>query len=453
MASTQISVDLTTAYQKQEHLPHGTLRVERKLIEALARLRRDDISFCRFDARSGRMVALSREEALAIATANPAGSVRRQRTFYTRTWPVIASLHKFEVWFRRNVRDAIRRQLRSHAAAAPETVAARAQPINGPAPVERAGLAPESILLLPGELQRQDFSYLIQVRRAQGMRMAIVFYDLLDTLAEHDPRANDPDATDIPGSEFIMREASLILPISDQSGNELRKHAAARGMALPPMRTIRLGHEIADVPPTPVDGLVPGQFVLSVGDLTGRKNHRLLTDIWTALVHERSLLPIPLVIVGRIAIDGTPLVAAVRSDPKAAAAIRFLPGVDDARLQWLYRNCRFTVFPSFSEGFGLPIVESLAFGKPCIASSTTSLPEASQGAAIHIDPTDARAWQQMIERLLDDDEALARAARDIAARFKIVSWSDTAQDVLAAIAAELQPVNDAAKVSREPVRH
>ena len=107
---------------------------------------------------------------------------------------------------------------------------------------------------------------------------------------------------------------------------------------------------------------------------------------------------------------------------------------DDAALRWLYANCRFTVFPSLSEGFGLPVVESLANAKPCIASTATSIPEGSQGVAIHLDPADRTAWRDAIVRLLDDDAALAQHAADIRARFHLVGWHDTADDVLRALA-------------------
>ncbi len=425
MPATRIIVDLTTAFEERSAIPHGTTRVERKLIEALAKLDRSDISFCRFDKRSRQFIPLSAADALAAVTTVAVADARRAARISTRRLPLVAQLHALEVWFRRSVRDPIRR--------------ARSKALIDK-PAATPGMFDEgAILLLPGELQRQDFGFLMSLRRNLKIKLTFLFYDLLDTLPAGDPRADDPDAIDIPGSNFVMREASLILPISHYSEGELRRHAATRGLTLPPMRTIRLGHQIADLPATDgVAGLAPGQFALTVGDVTGRKNHKLLTGIWSALARDRRAPPIPLVIAGRIGGDGQPLVAAVKADAAAAGVIQFLSDVDDAKLQWLYRNCRFTLFPSLSEGFGLPVVESFVFGKPCIASNTTSIPEASQGIATHIDPHDATAWRRAIEHLLDDDEALARAKTDIAGRFRLTSWIDTANDVLGAIADELQ---------------
>ena len=67
--------------------------------------------------------------------------------------------------------------------------------------------------------------------------------------------------------------------------------------------------------------------------------------------------------------------------PGAAAQI-----LTDADLKVLYEGCLFTLFPSFYEGWGLPVTESLAFGKPCIASNRSSIPEAGGKLARYIDP-------------------------------------------------------------------
>lgn len=426
MAETRIYVDLTTAFEERHRIPHGTTRVERKLVEAFAGLGRTDVSFCRFDRGTLRFIAMSQLEALAAVTAQPVADAKRQARVSSRNNPAVAQLHKLEVWVRRNIRDRFRLARR-------ET----ARVITQSADIFETG----SILLLPGELQRHDFATLMRLRQRLNVRLAFVFHDLLDTLTNDDSRAHDPKAVNIPGSEFILREASLVLPNSFYSEGELRKHAAKRGLTLPPIQTIRLGHEIAKVSAAkPVAGLTSGHFVLTVGDVTARKNHRLLTEIWDALTRQRETNPPVLVIAGRIGTDGQRLVAACNADPHTASTVRFLSDVDDAQLIWLYRNCRFTLFPSLSEGFGLPVVESLAFGKPCIASNVTSIPEASQGVAIHIDPHDAVAWQRAIERMLDDDQALARAKQDIANRFRMTGWAETASDVLGAIRRELLQV-------------
>ncbi|MFD2183772.1 glycosyltransferase family 4 protein [Rhodoplanes azumiensis] len=418
-------VDLTTAFQERGRIAHGTVRVERELVGALAERAiagRDDLRFCRFDPAAHRFVAVTAEEALAVARAATEPERRRTLRPAWRSHPLLQLGRRLERFVRTEIRDRFRRRRRA--------VVAAVAPIAGAAEIFPAG----AWLLLPGELQRQDFAYLIALRRRLGLRLATVFYDLLGTLPPGDPRIDDPDAADIPSSEFILRHAALVLSISQFSADTLAAHAAQRGMAMPPLSVIRLGHRLGPPEPDlpPVDGLPSGGYVLTVGDVTGRKNHRLLTDIWGTLARARAGRVPPLVIAGRIGRDGAPLVAAVTADRDAAPVVRFLSNVDDRQLRWLYANCRFTVFPSISEGFGLPVVESQALGKACLASTATAIPEASQGAALHLDPTDVAAWRRAIETLLDDDAALARAEATIAEKFRLVGWDDTAADVLAA---------------------
>ena len=105
----------------------------------------------------------------------------------------------------------------------------------------------------------------------------------------------------------------------------------------------------------------------------------------------------------------------------------------DADLAILYRHARFTVAPSFSEGWGLPVQESLALGVPCIASSGGAMPEAGHGLAELFDPDDRAALRAAIERWAADDGALAAARARILGEFPQLSrptWDDAAARLL-----------------------
>lgn len=139
-----------------------------------------------------------------------------------------------------------------------------------------------------------------------------------------------------------------------------------------------------------------------------------------------------LVIVGRIDLERNALVRSVGQDPRLRGLIRFMPNANDAVLLWLYRNCRYTVFSSLQEGFGLPVAESLSHGKVCLASSGTSIPEAGQGAAIALDPADAATWAAEVTRL-NDDTALAEEQARVTRLFRPVTWSDTAEEIVSVL--------------------
>ena len=108
----------------------------------------------------------------------------------------------------------------------------------------------------------------------------------------------------------------------------------------------------------------------------------------------------------------------------------------------LYAGCLFTVYPSFFEGWGLPVTESLSFGKPCLISNRTSLPEAGGKLARCLDPDDLNAWYSAIRGLLEDRAELACWAARIRRDYRATAWSDSVDALLAGLAKP--PMRDAA---------
>jgi glycosyltransferase involved in cell wall biosynthesis len=93
-------------------------------------------------------------------------------------------------------------------------------------------------------------------------------------------------------------------------------------------------------------------------------------------------------------------------------------------------NCRFTVFPSFLEGFGLPVAESLGLGKVCVASSSSAIPEAAQGKAILLSPHDVQSWISTIGDLIGNDQRLGELEQGIARDYRPLTWLDTTARIL-----------------------
>jgi glycosyltransferase involved in cell wall biosynthesis len=111
--------------------------------------------------------------------------------------------------------------------------------------------------------------------------------------------------------------------------------------------------------------------------------------------------------------------------------VRFLGWVDDAEMEGLYAAATAFVFPSLSEGFGLPLLEAMARGVPVASSNRPPMTEVAGDAALLFDPTRPRAIADAVARLLDDAELRARlraAGRERVARF---TWARTARETLA----------------------
>ena len=197
----------------------------------------------------------------------------------------------------------------------------------------------------------------------------------------------------------------------------------------PPVRAIPLGIDPPrEVPPSSERGAGSAPIVLSVGSIEGRKNHVALLEACERLWSKGTRFELRLVGLshpqtGRAALDR---LAALQA---AGRPLRYDGPVSDAELEAAYRECTFTVYPSLIEGFGLPVLESLARARPCICSAGGALGEsANGGGCITLPVVDADGLAAAMQSLLNspaEREALAAAAR--ARRFK--TWVDYATEL------------------------
>jgi glycosyltransferase involved in cell wall biosynthesis len=169
---------------------------------------------------------------------------------------------------------------------------------------------------------------------------------------------------------------------------------------------------------------LPERFLFFIGTLEPRKNLTRLIEAYVQVLHASGSFPdsLPLVLGGKPGWLSDGIVERARHTP----GVRMLGPVDDADLPLLYTLATATVYPSLYEGFGFPVLESLACGTPVLTSNTSSLPEVAGDLCVLVDPADVGSIAAGIERLLSDP-ALTQAAREHgpqqAARF---SWDAAA---------------------------
>jgi len=175
-------------------------------------------------------------------------------------------------------------------------------------------------------------------------------------------------------------------------------------------------------------GITP-PFVLNVGDLQVRKNQTGLIRAFAEMVLAYPQLPHHLVLAGK---DGWHGDATRRSALASGVGdrIHFTGFVSDEELLELYNACEFFVFPSFYEGFGLPVIEAMACGRPVACSDGSAVSEVADGAALLFDP---HSTTQMTRAMLDlalDSELRARMGRLGLQRSAHFSWRRSAEKTL-----------------------
>jgi glycosyltransferase involved in cell wall biosynthesis len=145
---------------------------------------------------------------------------------------------------------------------------------------------------------------------------------------------------------------------------------------------------------------LPSEYLLTVGNIEPRKDHLTLLN---AIGRVRGA-PV-LVIVGGVGWRCREIVEAIVRFEKAGR-VRFLGRVDDDDLAALYTAAKLSIYPSFYEGFGLPVVEAMACGCPVLCSWSSSLPEAGGMAARYFRPHNAADLAGRIEELLSGSRVL-----------------------------------------------
>lgn len=170
-------------------------------------------------------------------------------------------------------------------------------------------------------------------------------------------------------------------------------------------------------------------FVLSVGDLQPRKNHVGLIHAFERLVRAYPQLTHHLVIVGKETWYA-PVIRAAARKSSVAERIHFTGFVSEEELLRLYGACDLFAYPSFYEGFGLPILEAMACGRAVVCSNTSAMPEVADSAALLFDPRSNEQLMLAMRDLLLNPELRTRMERLGTQRAATFSWESTAAKTL-----------------------
>jgi len=232
-----------------------------------------------------------------------------------------------------------------------------------------------------------------------------------------------------------LQYATRFAGVSSYTAGDLRRYAAQRNMA-PPIHVTRLAHEFvgfernAEIPlPPQLTELADREFVLAAGTIDARKNGISLLQTWRRLIGELGDKTPLLLFAGMYGrVGGAQVRAALQSDALLVEFVRVVDGPSDQELAWLYKHCLFSVFPSYVEGWGLPVGESAWFGSLCVASKASAIPEVCGELMDYVDPADTEDITRAVRRLITDRDYL-RQRKTIIARATLRRWSDVAGDL------------------------
>lgn len=430
--------------------PVGIVRVEREyclwLLAQAAEPGADRVRFCIYDRTRQQFTEVSEADVrgrlrlpVAAPPAPPApapvplagwklrikGAWNATKPYLPASWvPVISRAA------RRTLHELLQAKARLRAmrerAAAPPAVQEQGPPPCAFEPGDRW-------ISLGADWEYLNLEALYRAKRELGLRVTLICYDAIPVLF---PQLFVGVLSPGGFGSYLAEVAwcaDAVLCISECTRRDFEALMRRLGAPVPPTHVITLGSEIRrtgdeGAPAGLAHGPDERPFVLFVSTIERRKNHEVLYRAWARL-RDRGVVPHRLVFVGMQGWGIGDLFNDIKLDPRVQGDIVSLNHVTDGELAWLYQHAAFTVFPSLYEGWGLPVVESLAWGKFCLASNAASLPEAGGPWAEYLDPWDLPAWVDRLGFYMQHPAEVQARNERIAREFRAPGWAQTAQAI------------------------
>ena len=442
----------------------GIVRVEAETLRYFLAAGDERVRFCRFDQETGNYVEVSHEVILNALARLDAGSHEKLPTSSTELQPARTAVKRDA---RESARVSLKTRLKqvtlSVIAFLPHRYQARVQRLaySGYMFLRKlAGKLPHAFVsnietqLVPQleykvlaqpfnvgdtyislglDWDQKDLPFLYTVKKKLGLKVILFCYDIIPILMPEYCVSGVPEKF----PEYFVNVAwcsDCILSISECSRNDLKNYLESVGAPVPALGVVRLGDDLRaaiTLPPSPeIAGLIQKEYILFVSTVEARKNHKILYQAYKKLL-ESGNKDIPLLIfVGMQGWGVDVFINSLEKDYAVHPYIHRLHHVSDSDLIHLYKNCLFTVYPSLYEGWGLPVAESLVYGKFCIASDVASIPEVGGSFIEYISPQNTDLWAERLNWYFQNRGAINERQEAVIRNYQPSTWQKFGATIL-----------------------
>ncbi|MDM0114691.1 glycosyltransferase [Variovorax sp. J22R133] len=282
-----------------------------------------------------------------------------------------------------------------------------------------------AVLLLPEVILDGAVQKRFLWARARGLAVAGLLYDVIPM--SHPLFCAREVVERFPEYLEALASADAVWSISNESLKQFRVYARRSGLPKPAGEAVQLPGQFSAVARSSYrrPELTAGDVItiLCVCSIEPRKNHRTLVQAYQLLKSRRPDLPLKLVLVGHRFAEADDLASWLQRVVGEDASIVWSGLLPDCDLASEFERAAFTVYPSVVEGFGLPIMESLWMGKPCICHYGGVMAElAAPGGCLTTDMTDPQAVAASMERLATESGLLSKLSLEAIGR-DIQDWA------------------------------
>lgn len=225
-------------------------------------------------------------------------------------------------------------------------------------------------------------------------------------------------------NRIAAKRSKHIITISEYVKNELVK---TFNLDKDRLTTTYCAADKIDEPAKEYKKLKDSEFLLYVGRPQPHKNLEKLLDALSILTKKYPDLKLALVGKNDALFERLKAAAGKKG---VDGSVVFTDFVSEEELRWLYENAKAYVFPSLSEGFGMPALEAMVHGCPVVSSNATCLPEIYGNAAHYFAPTSPKDMAEKIDEVLTNSKLRSRLIKNGRARVHDFSWRKMAEQTL-----------------------
>lgn len=260
-------------------------------------------------------------------------------------------------------------------------------------------------------------------------RIQLVFYlhDLIPCDYPEYVRPGDSE-THLQRILSMVSFADLVVVNSTYTKERLLAFCRFHELPVPKIQTGTIGVEESflkkarEISPKISEALKLKRYFTSVGTIEPRKNHLLLLHLWRRFAEDGVDVG-HLVLVGRRGWQNQNILDLLDRCPSLKGKVLELSGIGDLLMMDIVKGARALLYPSFVEGWGMPLVEAVALGVPVLCSDIAAFRESGQGLVRYLDPLDGRAWSDGIRNLARDDEKRELMLRQLSG-FRFPTWQE-----------------------------
>lgn len=254
----------------------------------------------------------------------------------------------------------------------------------------------------------------------QGVRPLFLVHDLIPITHPEYCRVGELNKH-IKRMNNVLTLASGVITNSQDTLDQLVQYAQTTGQIMPPAIAAPLAPAI--LPLAALERPIEGPYFVILSTIEPRKNHWLLLQIWRRLVETMGARAPKLVVIGQRGWECENVIDLLERCEVLNGVVIELPSCSDADLATYLKYAQALLFPSFAEGYGMPLVEALSAGVPVIASDLPVFREIAGSMPDYLDPLDTRAWIARIQAYSIDNSSIRRTQLERIARFVSPTWA------------------------------